>query len=339
VLFNIDPEAPGGKPFRDWQEPPIQAISIAKQNTASEMRDVIGLQDPSLGKQTYAGQSGKAIQQLRAQGDLSTFQYTDNLTRTMRHLGRVLLEWIPFYYDTEQEIAILGSDMEEKIVKVNTDQPYTDPQTNQTYHYKLDKGKYSLSLTMGPSYATEREEFAENVQSIIQAWPEGMQVMGDLLLAHRDFTGAQDAAERLQAWIKLTMPGLIPDPNNPVPPQIQQQFSAMQAQMAQQAQQIQEMGMIIKTKQIETQGRLQVEQTKGQFAIAKANIDAGSTAAHAVMGHKADLFKATLQHFQQGAQQMLEMLHESELAPGPEAGSLGIHPTVIPPPMPAGAAQ
>lgn len=338
VLFNVDPEAPDGKPFRDWQEPPIQAISQAKMQTASEMRDVIGLQDPSLGKQTYAGQSGKAIQQLRAQGDLSTFQYTDNLTRTMRHLGRVLLEWIPFYYDTEQEIAILGSDMEEKIVKVNTPQPYTDPQTNQTYHYRLDHGKYSLSLTMGPSYATEREEFAENIQTIIAAWPEGMQVMGDLLLAHRDFTGAQDAAERLQRWIAMTMPGLIPQEGNAVPPQMQAQMAQMQSQIQQLQQALQQAGMIIKTKQIEQQGRLAVEETKGKFAIAKASLEAGAAAGHAVMADKTARFKATLEHFQQAAAQMLDMFQESELAPGPDVGSQGLHPSSIPQPMPGAPA-
>lgn len=337
VLFNVDPEAPGGKPYRDWSEPPIAAISQAKMQTASEMRDVIGLQDPSLGKQTYAGQSGKAIQQLRAQGDLSTFQYTDNLTRTMRHLGRVLLEWIPFYYDTEQEIAILGSDMEEKIVMVNTDQPHTDPTTGQTYHYQLDKGKYSLSLVMGPSYATEREEFAENVQSIIQAWPEGMQVFGDLMLAHRDFAGAQAAADRVKRWIAMTMPGLIEDEKNPVPPQMQAQFAAMQQQIQQLQQQLQQAGMIIKTKTIEQQGRLAVENAKGKFAIAKASLEAGAEAGHAVMDHKSEIFKATLQHFQSAAAQMLDMMQESELAPGPDAGPLGLHPSVVPPPIPNGS--
>ncbi len=337
VLFNVDPEAPGGKPYRDWAEPPIQAISIAKQNTASEMRDVIGLQDPSLGKQQYAGQSGKAIAQLRAQGDLSTFQYTDNLTRTMRHLGRVLLDWISFYYDTQQELAILGPDMEEKIVMVNTEQPHTDPTTGQTYHYRLDHGKYQLSLVMGPSYATEREEFAENIQAIIQAWPEGMQIFGDLMLAHRDFAGAQAASERVKRWIAATMPGLIDDPKNPVPPQMQAQMAQMQAQIQQLSQALQQAGMVIKTKQIEQQGRLEVEKTKGQFAIAKASIEAGSEAAHAVQGHKLELFKATLQHFQQQAEQALNMLQESELAPGPDVGSQGLHPSAIPQPAQPGA--
>lgn len=338
VLFNVDPEAPGGKPYRDWAEPPIAAISQAKMQTAGEMRDVIGLQDPSLGKQTYAGQSGKAIQQLRAQGDLATFQYTDNLTRTMRHLGRVLLEWIPFYYDTEKEIAILGPDMEEKIVRVNTDQPFTDPQSGQSYHYKLDEGKYSLSLTMGPSYATEREEFADNVQSIIAAWPEGMQVFGDLMLAHRDFAGAQAAAERVKRWIAMTMPGLIDDPKNPVPPQLQAAMAQMQAKVQQLEQALQQAGMIIKTKQVEAQGRIAVEQVKGQVQIQKAELEAGAAAGHAVMAHKADLFKATLSHFKEAAAQMLDMLHESELAPGPDAGSQGLHPSAIPPPMTNGAA-
>jgi hypothetical protein len=84
---------------------------------------------------------------------------------------------------------------------------------------------------------------------------------------------------------------------------------------------------------VETQGRLAVEQTKGHFQLAKASLEAGSAAAHAVMGHKAEMFKATLQHFAQAASQMADMFQESELAAGPNAGPQGIHPTAIPLPM------
>lgn len=328
VLFNADPQVAGGRPFRDWNEPPIAAISQAKAQTAGEMHDVMGLHDPSLGKQQYAGQSGRAIAQLRSEGDLATFHYSDNLGDAIRSLCRALLDWIPYYYDTEQEIVTLGEDMAEKIVRVNTEQPYTDG-NGQTYHHQLGVGKYSVTVKIGPSYDTEREEEDAFWESTIQGFPDGMQIFGDQYFAHKDVAGAEIAAERMKAWIAKTNPGVIQDDQNSnIPPQVQAQMSAMQAQLQQLQQALQQAGMIIKTKQIETQGRLAVEQVKSQTALTKAAIESRTETTRAALDNRRGMFETHLNALIEAAQHLAQMHHEHLMVDHEAA--------VAPPPVPPG---
>jgi|SRR5579872_1248212 len=326
VLFNPDPLIQGGKPFRDWAEPPIAAISQAKAQTANEMRDVIGLHDPSLGKQQYAGQSGRAIAQLRSEGDLATYHYTDNLSRAIRSMCHCLLEWIPWYYDTEREIVILGEDLAEKIVRVNTEQPHTDEETGKTYHHQLGVGKYSVVVKIGPSYDTEREEEDAFWEATVKAAPELMMVFGDQYFAHKDVAGADIAADRMKRFIAMKTPGLIEDDKGAsVPPQVQAQMAQMQQQLQQLQQQLQQAMLVIKTKQIESQGRVQVEQIKQHGTLMKAALET-QTAAHSdVLAHKRDMVKMLLSELMDAAEHMGQMDHEHALIDHQAA--------VAPPPM------
>jgi hypothetical protein len=42
------------------------------------------------------------------EGDVSTFHFIDNLSRAIRHGGRILLDLIPKVYSTERMIRVLG---------------------------------------------------------------------------------------------------------------------------------------------------------------------------------------------------------------------------------------
>jgi hypothetical protein len=330
VLFEPDPRVNGGAPIRIWGEPPIAAISQAKAQTAAELRDVIGLQDPSIGKQQYAGQSGRAIEQLRSQGSLATFHYSDNLRRSIQAMCRVLLEWIDWYYDTEREIVILGEDMTESIVRVNTEQPVVDPKTGETYHHKFGEGSYAVVCDIGPSHKTEREEAEAFWETTISSWPEGMAVFGDQYFANKDVAGADIAAERMKRWIGMQSPGLLDDgKNGQMPPQVQAQMMQMQQQIQQLQQALQQAGLIIKTKQIETQGRIQVEQIKQKTALVKAGIEQQGESERAVMDTRSEFFKTHLAALMDAAQHLSQMHHEHLMVDHQAA--------VAPPPMEPGA--
>ena len=366
LIYNIDPQNPGAKPERNFQEPPIQAISQAKAQTQQEMRDVVGIQRPAMGAAEYSGQSGKAIGQLRSESDMATLHYAKNRARALKHLGRIAAQWIPYYYDTEKEIRILGPELKDEIVMVNSaifqegqdipQEPYKHPITRIRHFPKIDVGRYDVVCDVGSSYATAREESQAFYSDLVKAAPQLLQVIGDLLIESSDAQGSSAAAARVKAWIEQTMPGVIQDGDQPqVPPQVQAQMSAMQQQVQQLTQVVQQLQQVIQTKQIESQGRIEVEKVKQQTALTKADMDTKAAMAQAALDHQAergkqstelvkaalqhkhDMFKATLESHMAAAQHMLEMLHESELAPGPEGGNLGIHPQAIPPPMPKGA--
>jgi hypothetical protein len=132
-------------------------------------------------------------------------------------------EVIPKIYDTPRQIQILGKDDAEKVVAVNM--PFVDEKTGETRAYYLTAGKYDVKVTSAASTQTAREEAALYYGETIKAAPQLMTVMGDIYFRNSDFAGADEAADRLKKFIKLSTPGLIDDDPEegqaPIPPQAQ----------------------------------------------------------------------------------------------------------------------
>ena len=340
LKFNPDPEAPGG-PQRQNAEAPIQALSQAKAMTAQEIKDVIGLQDPNLGRAQSPQQSGIAIQQLRTEGDVATYHYTDNLSRTLKHFCRVLTSWIPYYYDVEQEMKILQADMTTEMLTINSPQPVAHPETGKQYQHDLTKGDYETVVDVGPGFDTARKEESNFMSSLIQAVPDAFWIIGDIMIRNRDSVGAEEAADRIKRAIALKLPGLIQDPNqqSQLPPQVQTQIQAMGQQLQQLQQVVQSQAMEIKSrvqpKLIEAQSKERIANVNAQTAIAKALLDLKGKIHQASLEHGHAMYDTTLREATDAVEHLMGMLHESELAPTPQTGPPGLHPA--PPPMPGPA--
>ena len=165
------------------------------------MRSTIGMYENSLGmKGTEI--SGKAILAREKQGDVGTFHYVDNQHRAIALTGRVIQSWIPVYYDTEQIVHIIGKDGVRKMVTINqtTMQPTGDA-TNPLRAIKvndLTSGDYAVAIEAGPGYATKREETAEKLMSLVNSFPQMMQVAGDVVIKSLDISDADIIADRFK---------------------------------------------------------------------------------------------------------------------------------------------
>lgn len=216
--YNPDPKAPG-PPIRQMPPNPPAAIWQESAKAVDDIKAATGIYDSSLGAKGNE-QSGRAILARERQSDVSTFVYIDNLSRSIEHVGRVLIDMIPQIYDTPRKIRILGEDDKEKVVKVN-----------QQGGYDLTKGKYDVKVVTGPSYSTKRIESAESMMQFAQAVPGAAGVIADLIAKSMDWPDAEKIAARLEA----NMP---PDLNSldPEDPATQQKME--QAQQEQQKQQM-----------------------------------------------------------------------------------------------------
>jgi hypothetical protein len=95
----------------------------------------------------------------------------------------------------------------------------------QAKYNDLTAGKYDVVVTTGPAFATQRQESAQVLERLVQAYPQIMTIAGDLVYKFQDFLGAEEIAER----IERTMPphlvppkeGAPPRPPAPPPPQMQ----------------------------------------------------------------------------------------------------------------------
>jgi hypothetical protein len=86
-------------------------------------------------------------------------------------------------------------------------------------------GKYDVTVSSGPSYATQREETREIMIEIMRAMPESAPILGDVLMEHMDFQGADKVAKRLK---KMLPPQALEGEDGAappaIPPEIQQQI-------------------------------------------------------------------------------------------------------------------
>ncbi|MGR9130780.1 portal protein [Rhizobium leguminosarum] len=178
-------------------------------NASDDMKAIIGIYDASLGARSNET-SGKAIMARQREGDVATFHFIDNLSRAIRHTGRILIDLIPKVYTDERVIRVLGEDGSPKSIKVNSGEPApvigkdgkpeVDDEGNPMLAlHDLTAGKYDLTVTSGPSFTTRREEAAMQMTEFVRAFPDAAPVIGDILAMNLDWPGADEIAERLKA--------------------------------------------------------------------------------------------------------------------------------------------
>jgi len=179
------PEPPQRQPFAGV---PAGALQEAL-NAADDLKSIMGLHDASLGARSNET-SGKAILARQREGDVSTFHYIDNLSRAIRHAGRILIDLIPKVYSTQRMVRILGPDGVPALVQVNGE-------GGGGRVFDLGVGRYDLTVRAGPSFASRREEAASQMIELIRAFPPAAPLIGDLLAKNLDWPGADEVARRL----------------------------------------------------------------------------------------------------------------------------------------------
>ena len=206
----------------DGPEPPMRqgfagvpagALQEA-MNAADDMKSITGLFDASLGARSNET-SGRAIMARQREGDVSTFHYIDNLSRAIRHAGRILLDLVPKVYATARVVRVLGPDGAARSVGVapgGQDSAKAAEQLKAVGKiYDLAAGKYDLTVRSGPSFTSRREESANQMIELIRAYPAAAPLIGDLLARNLDWPGADEIAQRLSALLPPQVKGVGPE--------------------------------------------------------------------------------------------------------------------------------
>jgi len=224
-------------PTRLQAEPPIQAISLAKMQAADDMKATTGIFDAALGARSNEV-SGRAILARQRESDVANFHLMDNFARSIRQVGRIIIDLIPYVYDVPKVVRILGQDYQPKAVAVQSSvgmgtQPPEKPVISEGIQkiYDVGVGTYDVVVSTGPSYTTKRQEAVEAMLQLTQNYPPLLQVVGDLLISNMDWPGAHEIAARLK---KMVPPELVEtgDKKQPpaIPPQVQQQIQVLMQQ-------------------------------------------------------------------------------------------------------------
>jgi hypothetical protein len=231
LIYEADPLAPGA-PQR--AQPPVSAQGIAEQIMIQKeaMQATTGIYNAALGKKSNET-SGVAITKRQTESDVGTSEFLDNLAASIAYTGEIIVDLIPFIYDTERQIRVLAEDGAESFEDIN--QRMMTPEGEQIIN-ALGRGKYAVTVTTGPSYTTKRVEAAESMMMFVQAHPEAAQFVLDLVAKNMDWPGAEQFAERFK---KMLPPQLQPETDDPE----EQQARQMAQQKAQEGEEIQKAGV------------------------------------------------------------------------------------------------
>lgn len=254
-----------GAPQRNAYEAPIQAITAARLQSNDDIKATTGIYDASLGNKSNE-QSGVAIARRNAQAQTSNFHFIDNLNRSIRHVGKILVDLIPKIYDTERALRIIGEDGTEEVVTVNT---IFDGKKK----YDLGAGKYDVIVETGPSYATKRQEAAAMMIEMVKAFPGFAQIAGDLVVGNMDWPGAKEMQTRIR---KSLPPGLVEEKEGAdIPDEVKAKMGQMEQMIQQLSGSLTQATEALKQKKLETESKERIETLKvnAQLEIAKAQIE------------------------------------------------------------------
>ena len=271
---------PAPVPQRLQPEPPPTGMVTALEGLNADLMAVVGIYDPSMLPQ--GNQSGKAINGMQQQTDMTNYHYFDNLTRSIRQTGRIILDLIPSIYDKERVLRIIGADGKGEIVNIN--QRTIDEAGAEKILNDVTVGEYDVVMETGPGYNSKRQEAVDSMISMMGVDPDLMKQAGDLVFRNMDFPGADIIADRLAAANPLAQI----DEKSDIPPQVQMQLQQSQQIIQQLQQELQALTMDMKygstikeqqeqaetdRKKMEIQARMSETELKAQTQTNNTNVD------------------------------------------------------------------
>jgi hypothetical protein len=239
-------------PQRQPPSMPAAGWESLKQSAAQDMMATTGIRFDSTKQERVTDESGRALRELRQTSDMGSFHYMDNLCRSLKHQGDIFIDLIPKVIDTKRMMTILREDGgEEQVIldphaqKAYDQQPH--PQTGKMQKiFNPTMGKYGVTVTIGPSFATKRIEAAESMMAFVRALPQTAAVVADLIAKNQDWPEAEQIASRLA---KTIPPHLLTPDMKDITPQTQALLQSMDMQIKDLTMKLQQAAMALKDKE------------------------------------------------------------------------------------------
>ena len=227
---------------------PTGVLAMAA-HASDDIKSTTGMFDASLGARSNET-SGVAIGRRDRQGETANYHYTDNLNTTLRHAGRCILNMWPKVYDGTRTMQIMGMDGKVKSVEINkptVEQTETGEAVQKLMNDMSGVVNYGVTIAVGPSYDTLRQEAVDGMISTAKSWPKMMDIAGDKVVRSMDWPMSEEIADRIEKTIPKELrddeggeeggadANMVDTPKGPMP---KDQVGPMLAQMDQQMQQL-----------------------------------------------------------------------------------------------------
>lgn len=192
LVYDPDERVPGGGPTRERPPDVPQALIALSQMSAEDIKQTMGNVPPQLEDPQAAGaESGIARRYRMMGGESENYEFLDNFAKAIKFTWEVMIDMIPVHYDTERVVRILGEDRKEEFVTING--PDEDGVKRM-----LREGKYDVTVTLGPAYATQRMESLDTLLEAAERMPIIGEVAPDIIIRNMDVRGADEIEKRVR---------------------------------------------------------------------------------------------------------------------------------------------
>lgn len=189
ILYNHKDGTP--MPTRVAPASPAAGYIDAANRAVEDIKRMTGIMDSSVGVPINQ-QSGKAISQIQAQANISSYTYMNSIKRAQRYAGIILVDLLKHYYTNADVKAIVGEDGNQQVVKIN--QPFIG-EDGTVKEYDLTTGKFDIVISEGPSYTSQRQERLTNILEFLRINPQVAAISGDIVA---DLLEIPELADRLK---------------------------------------------------------------------------------------------------------------------------------------------
>jgi predicted small secreted protein len=336
---------PQRQPFPEMPQGVMQMMLICREN----LRTTIGKYMRAELAPDGPEQSGSALRQERQKGELSSFQYIDNLARAIEFAGKVIVDLIPHVYDRAgRKVLTRGEDGKTEYVEVN--QP--DGKRN------LKEGDYNVVVNVGPGYTTRRQEGAAAMMELLKTDPTISPYVRDIVAGSLDIDDAERMRDRLRAALPPEVKALEEQNDEALmelPPKAREAVMSARSQVTQMKQYADKLGQALQeaAKQLDDKQAILANDRYKVDSASQSKLDAGALDAavklatneiaqqnKALMGEVSGMAAALTQvtGFIQNMQQRSQELAKAEADAAAKA-SAGPVPATVDPNAAAGVAQ
>lgn len=194
LRYKADPNAPAARPTREPPPDVPQALIALAAADAEDIKQTTGQVNPAMTTgDGAADESGVAVRSRLMAGGSNAYEFTDNLQRAVQITYEMMIDMIPTVIDTERVVRLLGEDEAEEFVTVNQATGNGDVMND------LRKGSFGVTVTMGPAYATARQEATSVLMDAAQALPIIAQVGSDIIVKNLDIEDGDELRKRIRS--------------------------------------------------------------------------------------------------------------------------------------------
>lgn len=272
------------------------------QTMIQMIKSTIGMYEQSLGMRGQET-SGRAIIAREKQGDTATFNYVNNWHMAIALTGRIIVECMPTYYDTHRIVATIADDDTEKMVAINEPSLAVEHDGEAAAleairRKDITKGRYAVTVSAGPSYATKREESREALTAFVQAFPAAAQVAADLIVKSLDIADADVLSDRL----KFMLPPQVQQAEQakekgqtPPDPRVMAEMQQLQGALQQAQATMQAMDAEVQKLRSGELSKVEAAKAEAALKIHLADLEAQAKEAQAARAHQLALEEAQAQ--------------------------------------------